>query len=88
VRNSIGDILKDCHVREKGRFLKDVTDAASMNGQVDSISLIEIGHSADPNDPRIGFHPAGDRLKCQTLARTGGPEKNGQSSPQIEGEIE
>jgi len=57
MRNAIGDIFKDRHMREKGRFLKDVANAPSMNRQVYSLFLIEIGHSADPNHPRIGFHP-------------------------------
>jgi hypothetical protein len=75
-------------MREKRRFLKNITHPAAMNREIHPFLLIEVDDSVDPDYAGIGFNQSCDRVECQGLTCAGRTEKNGQTLLKTQREVQ
>src|SRR5256885_9081947 len=66
------DVLQDCHVGKERIALKDVADTSGLRPQIDTRGAVEQRPSAGGNPALVWRHQAGDALKRQCLAGSGG----------------
>jgi hypothetical protein len=86
--NSIGNILKYVHMREKGGFLKNIAHPAARNGKIHSSFLIKVNDPVEMDCAGIGLNHSCDCVECQGLTCTGRAEENSQTLLKTQREIQ